>query len=143
MEDENEYPELGDILQYAKEHENERYNHIMKKYVEPMQRENKALSDISILEGYAHLNNTEVVKERHEVYMELAMIGEKKEYYGIDWLTWWYKRNLILYTNLLRLITGPQDRVMLLIGSGHVHLIKQFLEESGVCKVVDANEYLN
>lgn len=142
MEDENEYAELGDILQYAKEYENERYNHIMQKYVEPMQRQSEELSTISILEGYERLNNIETVKQMHEVYMELAMIGKEKKYYGIDWLTWWYKRNLIIYTNLRRVITDPHDRVLLLIGSGHVHLIKQFLEKSGTCKVIDANEYL-
>jgi hypothetical protein len=142
MEDENEYAELGDILQYAKEHENERYNHMMKKYIEPMKLQSEELSTISILEGYKRLNNIETVKQMHEVYMELAMIGKEKNYYGIDWLTWWYKRNLIIYTNLRRVITDPKDRVLLLIGSGHVHLIKQFLEESGTCKIIDANEYL-
>lgn len=142
MGDEKEYAALDDILQYAKEYENERFNKIMTRHIEPMQREAKELSTISILEGYKRLNNIEAVKEMHEVYMELAMIGKEKDYYGTDWLTWWYKRNLIIYTNLRRLITTPQDRVLLLIGSGHVHLIKQFLKESGDCKVIDANEYL-
>src|SRR5699024_3405199 len=142
VEDENEYADLGDILQYAKEHENERYNHIMQKYIEPMQLQAEELSTISILEACKRLNNIKTIKYLHEVYMELAMIGKEKNYYGIDWLTWWYKRNLILYTNLRRVITNSEDRVLLLIGGSHVHLIKQFLQESEACKVIDANEYL-
>lgn len=142
MEDENEYADFGDILQYAKEHESERYNHIVQKYFEPMQLLAEELSTISILEAYKRWNNIETIKYLHEIYMEIAMIGKDKNYYGIDWLTWWYKRNLIIYTNLRRVITNPQDRVLLLIGGGHVHLIKQFLEESGTCTVIDANEYL-
>lgn len=142
MEDENEYADFGDILQYAKEHESERYNHIMQKYIEPMQLLAEELSTISILEAYKRLNNIETIKYLHEVYMEIAMIGKEKNYYGIDWLTWWYKRNLIIYTNLRRVITSSEDRVLLLIGGSHVHLIKQFLRESEACKVIDANKYL-
>ena len=115
---------------------------LMTTYLEPMQREAEEWCKLSILEGYKRVNEAEIVKMLHQFYMEFAMIGKEKDYYAMDWLTWWYKRNLILYTNIRRLITSPQDRVLLLIGGSHVHLIKQFLEESEVCTVVDANEYL-
>lgn len=115
----------------------------MKTYIEPMQREAEEWTKRSILEGFKRVNEAETVKMLHEFYMELAMIGKEKDYYAMDWLTWWYKRNLILYSNVRRQITSPQDRVLLLIGGSHVHLIKQFLNESGVCTMVDANEYLN
>ena len=141
--DDNETAPIGDILQYAKEYEPERYKKIMTTYIEPMQREAEELSKLTILEGYKRVNEAETVKKMHQFYMEFAMIGKEKDYYAMDWLTWWYKRNLILYTNVRRLISTPQDRILLLIGGGHVHLVKQFLEESGVCTVVDANEYLN
>ncbi len=141
--DDNESAPIEDILQYAKEYEPERYKEIMTTYMEPMQREAEEWSKLTILEGYKRVNEAETVKKMHQFYMEFAMIGKEKEYYAMDWLTWWYKRNLILYTNVRRLISSPEDRILLLIGGGHVHLIKQFLEESGVCTVVDANEYLN
>ena len=141
--DDNESAPIEDILQYAKEYEPERYQEIMTTYIEPMQREMEELSNLTILEGYKRVNEAKTVKKMHQIYMEFAMIGKGKEYYAMDWLTWWYKRNLILYTNVRRLLSTPQDRVILLIGGAHVHLIKQFLEESGVCKVVDTNEYLN
>lgn len=141
--DDNEIATIGDIFQYAKEYEPERYKKIMTTYMEPMQREAEEWSKLPILEGYKRVNEAETVKKMHQFYMEFAMIGKEKDYYAMDWLTWWYKRNLILYTNVRRLISTPQDRVLLLIGGGHVHLIKQFLEESGVCTVADANKYLN
>jgi len=141
--DDNEAAPIDDILQYAKEYEPERYKKITTTYLEPMQHEAEELSRLPILEGYKRVNQAETVKKMHQFYMEFAMIGKEKDYYAMDWLTWWYKRNLILYTNVRRLISTPQDRVLLLIGGGHVHLIRQFLEESGVCTVVDANEYLN
>ncbi|QUW20844.1 hypothetical protein JSQ81_13580 [Sporosarcina sp. Marseille-Q4063] len=140
--DDSENAPLGDILQYAKEYEPERYKKIMNMYIEPMQREAEEWPSLSILEGFTRVNEADTVKKLHEIYMELAMIGREKDYYAMEWLTWWYKRNLILYSNVRRLITSPQDRVLLLIGGSHVHLVKQFLKESGGCTVVDANEYL-
>ncbi|WJY27302.1 DUF5694 domain-containing protein [Sporosarcina trichiuri] len=141
MGDVTEYAELGDVLQYAEEHEPERYQHLMTRYLEPMQHDASEMATLSVLEAFRRLNDPQAVRDLHEVYMELAMIGKEKDYYATDWLTWWYKRNLIIYTNLRRLMTDPQDRVLLLVGGGHVHLVKQFLAESGVCEVVDASEY--
>jgi len=139
----NETPSIDEILQFAKEYEPERYKKIMTLYFEPMQREAEELSRLPILDGYKRVNEAETVAKMHQFYMEFAMIGKDKDYYAMDWLTWWYKRNLILYTNVRRLITTEQDRVLLLIGGAHVHLIKQFLEESGMCTVIDANDFLN
>ncbi|GKV70112.1 hypothetical protein NCCP2716_26100 [Sporosarcina sp. NCCP-2716] len=143
MGDISDYAELGDVLQYAEEHEPERYQHLMRHYIEPMQQEASEMVNLTVLDAFRRLNHPKVVRDMHEVYMEFTMIGKEKNYYATDWLTWWYKRNLIIYTNMRRLITSPQDRVLLLIGSGHVHLVKQFLRESGVCDVVDAGEVLN
>lgn len=140
--DENETAGLSDIMQYAEEHEPDRYKKIMTTYIEPMQRYAEKWSKLTILEGYRSVNEEETVKRLHQVYMELAMVGKEKGYYAMDWLTWWYKRNLILYTNVRSLVSSQEERILLLIGGSHVHLIKQFLEESGECTVVDANEYL-
>ena len=140
--DDSENAPIDDILQYAEEYEPERYKKLLTAHMKPVQREAEEWSRLSIIEGYKRINEAETVEMLHQFYMEFAMIGKEKDYYAIDWLTWWYKRNLILYTNVRRLITSSQDRVLLLIGGGHVHLIKQFLEESGVCTVVDADEYL-
>ncbi|MEO4052626.1 DUF5694 domain-containing protein [Solibacillus sp. CAU 1738] len=141
MGDEDDSTPLNDILHYAKENEPERYQKIMTT-LESLQLEFEEFSGLSILEGYKRINEAETIKWGHQIYMELAMIGEKKDYYATSWLTWWYKRNLIIYSNVRRLISSSEDRVLLLIGGGHVHLVKQFLEESGVCTVVEANEYL-
>lgn len=139
--DDSENVPLEDVLQYAKKYEPERYIK-MTTYIESMQNQAEEWSRLPILEGFKRVNETETVKYLHQFYMEFAMIGKEKDYYSMDWLTWWYKRNLIIYSNIRRLMTSPQDRVLLLIGGGHVHLIKQFLEESGACTVVNASEYL-
>jgi len=142
MEDSAEIVPIDDVLQYANEQEPELHKEIMKMYIEPFQGEMEKLSGLSILEGFKRVNEPEMINKMHQVYMDLAMIGKENDYYAMDWLTWWYKRNLIIYTNVRRLIESPQDRVLLIIGGSHVHLINQFLVEADICKVINASDYL-
>ena len=140
--DAEESPPFEEVLQYASEREPELYNKLIIEHIEAMQDWAKELSELSIIEGFKRINEPQMIKDMHQVYMDFAMIGKEKDYYAMDWLTWWYKRNLIIYSNVRRLISSPQDRVLLLIGGSHVHLINQFLVESDMCTVVDASDYL-
>lgn len=75
------------------------------------------------------------------MYMHIARIGRGSDYVGIDWMRWWYQRNLILFANLAD-ISSSNDRVLLIIGAAHVHLVAQFLKESGLFEIVSVGEFL-
>lgn len=76
------------------------------------------------------------------MYMAVARIGKGEEYIGIDWIRWWYQRNLIIYYNLTKITKLPSDKTLLVIGSAHVHLISQFLKESRLYEVKNVSDYL-
>lgn len=76
------------------------------------------------------------------MYLTIAQIEKDYDYIGIDWVRWWYQRNLSIYTNVTKLINTPSERVILLIGGAHLHLLRQFFRESGVFHVEDVNDYL-
>lgn len=96
----------------------------------------------SILEMYQICNDPDEIKKSHELYINLARIGHVREYIGIDWLIWWYQRNLILFSNISRLASSEEDRILVIIGGSHIYLLDQFLRESNVVEVVDVNELL-
>ena len=87
------------------------------------------------------LNEEKYIKKQHEMYMHIARIGRGSDYVGIDWMRWWYQRNLILFANLAE-ISSSNDRVLLIIGAAHVHLVAQFLKESGLFEIVSVSEFL-
>lgn len=89
------------------------------------------------------MNDPSFILANHEVYMHVARIGGWDNYIGLDWLRWWYQRNLIIYANLTKLIDTNNDRIFLIIGCDHVYTVKQFLKESGLFEVEDANTYIN
>jgi hypothetical protein len=51
-------------------------------------------------------------------------------YVRADLVTNWYKRNLRILTNLNRVTEVGKDRVLLLIGSGHLAILRQLANDS-------------
>nr|WP_255437468.1 DUF5694 domain-containing protein [Thalassobacillus sp. CUG 92003] len=130
---------IGQVLEWAKEHQPALYHHIRDTYL--LQQMN-GIQDRSIYDYIRLLNDEEQVKKDHEQYMAIAKIGEGTAYIGIDWVRWWYQRNLIIYSNLARITHSPHDRTLTVVGAGHVHLLTQFLKESGDFDVIPAHHYL-
>lgn len=99
------------------------------------------LGDKGIDELIRSYNEEKYIKKQHEMYMHIARIGRGSDYVGIDWMRWWYQRNLILFSNLAE-ISSSNDRVVLIIGAAHVYLVTQFLKESGLFHIVSVSEFL-
>jgi len=79
----------------------------------------------------------------HQIYIRyFARIGTRTDYVGIDWMRWWYQRNLIMYANIAKLAEGPEDRILAMHGCSHNHLILQFLRESGLFELESPLKYL-
>ena len=93
---------------------------------------------------FRYVNLAETALRNHQWYLQrVARIEEGKEHIGIDWLRWWYQRNLIVYDNVTRINQTLSDRIMVMFGAGHLHLLSQFFKDSGLFDVVGANHYLS
>ena len=130
---------IGEVYEWAKANQPKLFSFIEETYQKPDFASMEKIDNIYDLIQY--VNDERVIRLSHESYMALARIGNGEDYVGIDWLRWWYQRNLIIYKNLAELI-APDERVVLLIGSSHIHLISQFLKESNLVEVVPASMYL-
>ena len=80
----------------------------------------------TVADFLAYLNSPAraVVNHRWDVMTNLAPGADTSMYETTDYATNWYKRNLRIYTNLVD-IAGPGERILLLIGAGHAHLLGQ------------------
>ncbi|MFJ8064046.1 DUF5694 domain-containing protein [Psychrobacillus sp. NPDC096426] len=130
---------IGEVLEWAKTNQPQQYRLITEEYIPKLIAQS---SGLTILEKLVNINQQERLQFDHELYMQVARIGEGTDYIGIDWMRWWYQRNLIIYSNLSRLVHDSNDRILLLIGAAHVHLVSQFLEESRLVEVESAWHYL-
>lgn len=98
----------------------------------------------SIVDMYIQLNEPEGRSADHQAYLQSARVGLGDQYPGANWVSHsWYDRNLKIYVNLTRITESVGDRILLIIGAGHVYLVQQFLEESGNYIVENPVKYLN
>ena len=57
-------------------------------------------------------------------------------------MTGWHNRNIRIYSNVARLIRSPEEKVLLLIGAGHVPILKAQFSAAPFVKLVDVSEVL-
>lgn len=69
-------------------------------------------------------------------------VGFPAHHVGADLVGEWYKRNLRIYANLWRAVDEEDDRVVLLMGQGHVWTLRTFLRENPDFEVVPVGEVL-
>lgn len=68
---------------------------------------------------------------------------EDDPFFGVDFTTgWWFNRNLRIFRNIQKMNPGPDDRVLVIYGSGHMNLLNVFFESSPQFKLVPVNDYL-
>jgi hypothetical protein len=87
--------------------------------------DNAKLRDSTVAEYLVYLNSPQraVQNQRWDVLSNLAPGTGTSMYETTDYATNWYKRNLRIYTNLVD-IAGPSERILLIIGAGHKHLLE-------------------
>lgn len=99
--------------------------------------------EASTLGGFFRwLNSPEALMANHRPYLYMAQIGTADDPKGADVLAGWYKRNLLIYGNLVRLIESPGERILLLIGQGHAKLLSEYVAESPNLRLADPLQYL-
>lgn len=95
----------------------------------------------SVSEWYQDLNGPDARLKMHQPYFEIATFGSNEDNPGAAWVGAWYARNLRIFNNI-REILAPQERVLVLYGAGHVHLLDQFFRESGTAIAVDSRPFI-
>lgn len=128
----------GDVESWAKENQPELLNKIYEGLESP-----ELLEDKTVIDYYMELNAPTFLNKLHKMYVNIARIGDFNNYVGMNWLSWWYKRNLIMFANLTRLIDSEEERILFIVGCSHSTIVTKFIEESEVFEVVQPLSYLS
>lgn len=102
---------------------------------------NKLIQTSTITEIYKALNDQRRNNESHQAYLMMSRIGKDKQYPGVNLLADWYERNLKIFSNIQRITESKNDRILVIIGGGHVKLLQQFVEDSGEYNLEKASKY--
>jgi len=96
----------------------------------------------TVTEILRFMNDEKQVREMHAPYLWTVSVGKDKQYEGADLAADWYERNLKIYANITRITESPNDRILVLIGGGHLKLLQQFISDSGEYDLEKLNKYL-
>ena len=97
-----------------------------------------------IIDMLIRLNQPAWSRASQRAYLHDARVGLGDEYPGVNWLVHiWYDRNLKIFVNITRITESADDRILLMMGAGHIFLVQQFLEDSGDYIVESPLKYLD
>ncbi|MBI3283809.1 MAG: hypothetical protein HYZ65_03010 [Burkholderiales bacterium] len=104
--------------------------------------EHEKLFTLPVIDQLTLLNQPERMEKDHQIYFDYMRIGRGKEYFGTNYLAWWYRRNLTILDHIIRITDSPYDRILVIYGAGHAKLLTQFARESGFYQVDSPLQYL-
>lgn len=103
------------------------------------------LAASSLVEYYQFLNSPEKLKSADYVNFNYWLLanGRGDDHLGADQLAnFWMLRNLKIFQNILRKSSLKDRRYLLLIGSGHVQMLKDWFKNHPYFEVVEVAEVL-
>ena len=97
-----------------------------------------------IIDMYIQINQDEKIRTNLRDYLRIARIGLQDQYPGANWVAhFWYPRNLKTFVNLTRITESEDERILLIIGAGHLGFLKQIVEDSEVYHLESPLQYLD
>ena len=132
-----------EVFAFAAEHnQSQRINEGLARIKADIGSFNEQVSDLTVLELLLTDNDPARLELGQALYLELAQVGEGDRYPGAELIAGWYGRNLKMFANIGRIPTSAFDRILVVIGAGHLPLLDHFLRTSGRYNVADVYSYL-
>ena len=92
---------------------------------------------------YAYLNTEEIRSLDRGFYTALsARAGDKGQFTGAYLASEWYRRNLYMWSNMLKSIEHDDERVMVLLGASHISMFDSFCANEDVWTATSVAEVL-
>jgi hypothetical protein len=105
--------------------------------------EDGLLNRQTLAEHLLYANHPETLRRHHGHYLVGSFkLGRGEDYFGADVKTAWYNRNLRIFQNLQRITRGPDERLLVVIGAGHVPILRHAALASPDYELVELEQVL-
>jgi hypothetical protein len=90
-----------------------------------------------------YLNDSATVRRSHGHYLVSTFKRRKADdYFGPDADSHWWGRNLRIFSNIQRITSSPRERIVFIVGAGHLPLLQEAIRHSPEHRLVEAAAYL-
>lgn len=132
------------VVEWARAHGQE---HVLTEWAarfrERAARGDRRKTELPLRDTLRRGNAAAAVLRSHGAYLVDAFkVGAGPEYPGVDHVTAWYNRNLRIFANLQRITAGPDERLLLIIGSGHLPILRHCVQASPEYELAEVHDYL-
>ena len=130
------------VQEYAKKNGKEQQlNDWMGMIPKLLDKESDILKNGSVSDLLRFINREEQVREDQQAYTDFAQFAGNGEYPGPDLLAEWYRRNVRIFANIRNLISSPEERVLVIYGSGHLYWLQRNVLDSRDLELERFGEY--
>ncbi len=91
--------------------------------------DDKLIPKVHLLEYFKYMNSRENHLANYGLYLTGNM-GTVENQAADNLSIWWYNRNLRIFSRLVALSEGPEDRILVIMGNGHASLLRHLFEAS-------------
>ena len=110
---------------------------------ELLRESNERLRESTLPEFLGWLNSEEYLRFNHRsMFGEFIPFGHGDTFAGPEALETWYGRNLKMIHNLWRSIESGDERAMIVVGAGHIRILRHLLTETPMFTPVSPLPYL-
>jgi Family of unknown function (DUF5694) len=114
------------VIHYAKATgQSAKLDSIMGEIGEMVKAQGEYLKTHTVLQTLLYMNSDAKVAQDVGFYYLEAHYGEPGDYAGPDLLAEWYRRNVRIYNNITKLVTTPEDHILVIFGAGHLGWLRQ------------------
>jgi Family of unknown function (DUF5694) len=87
-------------------------------------------------------NNAESRRNGVGWYFELLRAGDLNNQVGAYMVSEWWRRNMMIYGNMQKLLTGKEERILVIFGSAHTALIEEMMQYNNKFEIVPVSRVL-
>lgn len=115
----------------------------MKRSIDSIQAAHNHLLKTATLKEILLANNTKADREFSVGgYFEFLKAGGRNNHVGAYLVSEWWRRNMVIYQNILKRLTGKEKRVLVIFGGSHTALLEAFMKYNPAIELVEVGAVL-
>ena len=131
------------VINYAKASgRTQEFEAIDKGWSDMAKVENAYLASHTVLDMLLFVNSDERVAQNVGLYYRTAHLGEPWDQAGADLNADWFRRNIRIFSNIARLADSPNERVLVIIGSGHLGWLRYDIASDPTLRLRKLEEFV-
>lgn len=103
---------------------------------------NEALPKSTITQMLLRENTLASINLQNEFYFRLLPVGRQGNHVGSYLVSEWWRRNMIIYENILKRLDGTEKTILVIFGSGHTALLSQMMRYNSNIELISAVDVL-